>query len=134
MTNIESAIRILRKATTAVKIAPFVYSLLYIIALLSYLSFNEFVSLVADMCFYVSPVCVVYNLWLSKIFKLCKWHKLECCLPLFPIVIILVDSFIIPFGKNAILVNFFVDITIFLLSLLNAYFVFIKPKDEESNS
>ena len=134
MTNIEGAIKILRKATVAVKVAPFVYAILFLVALVSYLFLNETISTIADMLFYASPVCVVYNLWLSRIFKMCKWHRLQCCLPMFPLVAILLDSFVVPFGDVAVYVNYFVDIAIFILSLLNAYFVFIKPRNEESNS
>ena len=134
MTNIQGAIEILRKATTAVKIAPFAYAGLFLVALLVYLFFNDTISTIADLLFYASPVCVVYNLWLSNIFKLCKWHKLECCLPLFPLVAIFLDSFVCPFGELSGYINFAVDMLIFLLSLINAYFVFIKPRNEESNS
>ena len=134
MTNIEGAIQILRKATATVKVAPFAFALLYLAALVVYVLFNDTVATIADMLFYVSPVAVFFNLRMSKIFKMCKWHRLECLLPLLPIVIVFINGFGFIIPDIAIYVNWSVNLIIFLLSLLNAYFVFIKPRNEESNS
>lgn len=126
MTNIEGAIQILKKATATVKVAPFAFALLYLAALVIYLLFNDTVATIADMLFYVSPVAVFFNLRMSKIFKMCKWHRLECLLPLLPIVIVFVNGFGFIIPDIAVYVNWSVNLIIFLLSLLNAYFVFIK--------
>ena len=134
MTNIEGAIQILRKATATVKVAPFAFALLYLTALVVYLLFNDTIATIADMLFYVSPVAVFFNLRMSKIFKMCKWHRLECLLPLLPIVLVFVNGFGFIIPDIAVYVNWSVNLIIFLLSLLNAYFVFIKPRNEESNS
>ena len=134
MTNIEGAIQILKKATASVKVAPFAFALQYLTALVVYLLFNDTIATIADMLFYVSPVAVFFNLRMSKIFKMCKWHRLECLLPLLPIVIVFVNGFGFIIPDIAVYVNWSVNLIIFLLSLLNAYFVFIKPRNEESNS
>ena len=134
MTNIEGAIQILRKATATVKVAPFASALLYLVALVVYLLFNDTIATMADLLFYVSPVAVFFNLRMSKIFKMCKWHRLECLLPLLPIVIVFINGFGFIIPDIAVYVNWSVNLIIFLLSLLNAYFVFIKPRNEESNS
>ena len=134
MTNIEGAIQILKKATATVKVAPFAFALLYLAALVLYILFNDTVATIADMLFYVSPVAVFFNLRMSKIFKMCKWHRLECLLPLLPIVIVFINSFGFIIPRIAVYVNWGVNLIIFLLSLLNAYFVFIKPRNEKSNS
>ena len=134
MTNIEGAIQILRKATATVKVAPFAFALLYLAALVVYILFNDTVATIADMLFYVSPVAVFFNLRMSKIFKMCKWHRLECLLPLLPIVIVFINGFGFIIPDIAVYVNWSVNLIIFLFSLLNAYFVFIKPRNEESNS
>lgn len=135
MKDIEKVIDILRKATKAVKIAPFAFAAIFILSMLAYLFLNETLSSFVDLLFYVSPISVVFILILSKIFRMCIWHKIECFLPILPIISILVDSFIYSFGVVAVYVNWGVITTLFLASLVNAYFVFIKPSsDEESNS
>ena len=134
MTNIEGAIQILRKATATVKVAPFAFALLYLVALVVYLLFDDTIATMTDLLFYVSPVAVFFNLRMSKIFKMCKWHRLECLLPLLPIVIVFINGFGFIIPDIAVYVNWSVNLIIFLLSLLNAYFVFIKPTHEESNS
>ena len=134
MTNIEGAIQILRKATATVKVAPFAFALLYLVALVVYLLFNDTIATMTDLLFYVSPVAVFFNLRMSKIFKMCKWHRLECLLPLLPIVIVFINGFGFIIPDIAVYVNWSVNLIIFLFSLLNAYFVFIKPRNEESNS
>lgn len=126
MTNIEGAIQILKKATATVKVAPFAFALLYLVALVVYLLFNDTIATMTDLLFYVSPVAVFFNLRMSKIFKMCKWHRLECLLPLLPIVIVFINGFGFIIPDIAVYVNWSVNLIIFLLSLLNAYFVFIK--------
>ena len=126
MTNIEGAIQILRKATATVKVAPFAFALLYLVALVVYLLFNDTIATMTDLLFYVSPVAVFFNLRMSKIFKMCKWHRLECLLPLLPIVIVFINGFGFIIPDIAVYVNWSVNLIIFLLSLINAYFVFIK--------
>lgn len=134
MTNIEGAIQILKKATATVKVDPFAFALLYLVALVVYLLFSDTIATMTDLLFYVSPVAVFFNLRMSKIFKMCKWHRLECLLPLLPIVIVFVNGFGFIIPDIAVYVNWSVNLIIFLLSLINAYFVFIKPRNEESNS
>lgn len=91
-----------------------------------YLLFNDTIATIADMLFYVSPVAVFFNLRMSKIFKMCKWHRLECLLPLLPIVLVFVNGFGFIIPDIAVYVNWSVNLIIFLLSPFNAYFVFIK--------
>lgn len=122
-------IGILRTATKVVKLIPFAYALLYIISILSYSMCPENVSIWIDMIFYVSPISIIFLLILSRTLKLCKWHRLECVLPLMGFCAILINDLIIEFGKYGQLANYIIVITTFILSLINAYFVFIKPKN-----
>lgn len=91
---------ILRNTTRIVKVAPFVYSGLYILCMIAYLFANYEFCFVLDLCFTTSPATVVLLLLLSKYLKLCKWHKLECALPMLPIVPILVDRYGRLFKRN----------------------------------
>lgn len=122
-------IGILRTVTKVVKLIPFAYALLYIISILSYSMCSENVSIWIDMIFYVSPLSIIFLLILSRTLKLCKWHRLECVLPLMGFCAVLINDFIIEFGKYGQLANYIIVITTFILSLINAYFVFIKPKN-----
>lgn len=125
-------IGILRTATKVVKLIPFAYALLYIISILSYSMCSENVSIWIDMIFYVSPISIIFLLILSRTLKLCKWHRLECVLPLMGFCAILINDLIIEFGKYGQLANYIIVITTFILSLINAYFVFIKPSATRS--
>lgn len=120
-------IGILKTATKVVKLIPFAYALLYIISILSYSICTENVSIWVDMIFYVSPISIICLLILSRTLKLCKWHRLECVLPLMGFCAVIINDFIIEFGKYGQLANYIIVIATFTLSLINAYFVFIKP-------
>lgn len=122
-------ISILKTATKVVKLIPFAYALLYVVSILSYSICTENVSIWVDMIFYVSPISIIFLLILSRTLKLCKWHRLECVLPLMGFCAVLINDFIIEFGKYGQLANYIIVITTFILSLINAYFVFIKPRN-----
>lgn len=125
-------IGILKTATKVVKLIPFAYALLYIISILSYSICTENVSIWVDMIFYVSPISIIFLLILSRTLKLCKWHRLECVLPLMGFCAVIINDFIIEFGKYGQLANYIIVIATFILSLINAYFVFIKPSATRS--
>ena len=132
--KILGAIQILRRVTRTVKIAPFVLAILYMLSMVGYLIFSDTVSTILDYLFYISPGTIVILLILSKSTKMCVWHRLECVLPIIAMLPALVDDFIMQFTNSATIVNISTIALIFLASLLNAYFVFIKPRNEESNS
>lgn len=132
--NIVAVVSILRKTTRIVKIAPFVLVTMYMLAMIGYLFFSDVVAITLDTLFYVSPLVVILLWMLSKALKMCNWHRLECALPLVPQVPIFFDDYINQFDYAGAAINICVVGLLFLLSLLNAYFVFIKPRNEESNS
>ena len=82
--DIKNLVLILRRTTTAVQVMPFIYTALYIIAMLFYVHAGETTQTVIDMLFYVSPVPVAAFLLLSRLLRLCIWHKTACILPLVP--------------------------------------------------
>ena len=131
--DILALVRILRKVTTIVKIYPFVYAMLYALCMLGYLVCDDFVSIMLDQLFYTSPIVVSCNILLSYSLKLCKWHRLQCLLPMFPLIPLFVDYLIFPVSKLAFTINALTIMLLFILSLINAYFVFIKPKNDETN-
>lgn len=117
------AAKIAQRATLIVKIMPFVYALLFMSCLIAYMFTSDEVQTILDTIFYVSPITIIFALILSKTFKLCKWHRLECVLPLLSQVTVMIDLFY-PLTEVAAKVNVATIITIFILSLINAYFTF----------
>ena len=117
-----------RSAYRMVKIAPFIYAMIYISGLFCYLFFNDTVSAIIDVLCYISPVPVIYNLLLSKAFHLCIWHKAECCLPLVAVLVIVVDSFVVSLAAISAFVNCCIALFCFGVSLLNSYHIFFNPK------
>lgn len=105
---------------------PFFFAFFYLIDILGYIFLSKDAIYWFDLCVYVSPIVVLYELILSKIFHLCKWHRLECILPMFGLLPVFVDMFIIEVGAYGQLVNWIIVVAVFTLSLINAYFVFLK--------
>lgn len=126
--DILALVNILRKVTVIVKICPFIYAVLYALCMFGYLSMSESVATILDQLFYTSPIVVVNNLVLSRSLKLCKWHRLECILPIIPLLPLAIDSYIFPLNNIAVGVNTVIMVLLCIASIINAYFVFIKPK------
>ena len=124
--KILGAIQILKSVTRTVKVAPFVVAVFYMMSMVGYLLFSDTVATILDYLFYVSPSTIVIMLLLSKSTKMCVWHRLECILPIVAMIPALVDDFIMRFTNSATVVNISTIGLMFLATLLNAYFVFIK--------
>lgn len=92
--DIAPVLAMMRSVYRIVRIAPFVYALIYIAGLIAYVCWDNEESNILKVLLYVSPVSVIYNLLLSKAFKLCIWHRLECCLPLAVVIPLAVDAFL----------------------------------------
>ena len=125
--DIIAIVKILRKTTKIVKVYPFIYAMLYVMCMFGYMLFSENVAIILDQIFYTSPIVVSCNISLSYALKLCKWHRMECLLPIIPIFPLLIDYYIYPLNNIAVGINTTIMIAICIASLINAYFVFIKP-------
>ena len=134
--DVVKIVNILRKATRIVKLMPFIYAIVYIFSMIGYLLFSDNVATFLDTMFYVSPIAILFSLRLSTVLKMCVWHKLECILPLIPTALVFVDEFIMQFTILYAYINVVIILFLCLASLINAYFVFIKPlyTNERSNS
>ena len=130
--DVIAIVAILRKVTKVVKIYPFVYAILYEVCMFGYMLGSEELSCTLDQLFYTSPISILFALILSRSLKLCKWHKLECVLPMIPLIHLAIDSYIIPLSNVSAIINVGTIIAICILSLINAYFVFIKPSATRS--
>ena len=123
--RIKAAAKIAQKATFITKVAPFVYAFLFIICLILYAFTSDEVQTILDTLFYVSPITIIFELILSKTFKLCTWHRIECVLPLISQVTVIIDLFC-PLTEIAAEINVATIVFIFILSLINAYFTFLR--------
>lgn len=124
--RILGAIQILKSVTKTVKIAPFVLAVLYMLSMIGYMLFSDTVATILDYIFYISPSTIAILLILSKSTKMCVWHRLECILPIVSMLPALFDELIMSLTNVAAYINASTIAFIFLASLLNAYFVFIK--------
>lgn len=123
----EWLIKTLRKVTQTVKVAPFVVALFYMLTILGYMYMSDTIIYLLDTTLYFSPAAVVMMLILSKQVQLCFWHRLECVLPVICMIPSAIDILIYPLSETATYINAITLSVILLLSLINAYFVFVKP-------
>lgn len=126
--DIIAIVKILRRTTALVKWFPFIYTAIFIITMCAYYWISEDVANTLDTILYTSPMFMLFTLILSRILKLCKWHRLQCCLPLYPIILVGIDNYLIHI--NRVTTGFLIAsvIALCVITLINAYFVFRKPK------
>lgn len=125
--KVKEIIRVQKQVIQTVKLSPFFIAIFYMLTILGYMYMPDIVITFLDTFLYVSPLCVIIFLILSKQLGLCKWHKLECCLPVLCMLPSLFDWTIAPLSELASYINAILLSCILCLSLVNAYFVFIKP-------
>lgn len=117
--------QIIKRTLITIKIAPFVFTLGYIVCLLFYMWGSDKARLVVDILFYTNPMIIVLLLILSKIYQLCGWHRLQCCIPLFPMVVMIIDSFIVEVSAIVANIKIYLCLIMFIFSLINAYKIFL---------
>lgn len=126
--DVIAIVAILRNVTLIVQLYPFAYTVLYVLCMVGYLVGSEELSCTLDQLFYTSLLSVLFALILSRSLKLCKWHKLECILPMIPLVHLAIDTYIVSLSNVSAIINVGTIIALCILSLINSYFVFRKPK------
>lgn len=105
---------------------PFLYTVPYLISLAAAYFLPYDYARVFDTLFYVSPVTVCAFLVLSKLLRLCRWHKTACILPLLPQVVSFIDYYIIELTEVAAKVNIILFGSMAIILLIAAYNVFMK--------
>ena len=68
--DVKAAFQILKRGTIVVKVIPFVLAVFYTLCLVAYMFTSDNTQTWLDMFFYISPMTVLSNLLLSKIFKM----------------------------------------------------------------
>lgn len=125
--NLKVVLNVTRKTTKAIKVFPFLYALflLVISPIIVYLDFD--IATIVNELFFVSPLFIGFLILLSYFVKLCKWHRLQCVLPILPQITDWIDTNVHEFSYMAATLNLIAFIVILILTLVNAYFVFIRP-------
>lgn len=123
----QEIIDILRSVTHIVKVYPFMVAFLQMIVVMSYNFLPDYLLAVVDMAVYSSPLQAAFLWLLSKKLHLCKWHRFECMVPLFGLMLVLIDMYIYTFPIGAAMFNLSLSLMILCCSIVNAYHVFIKP-------
>lgn len=95
---------VLRKATRWTQYASFAYLLLFSLYLLLCAFIPEVVLTLLDYLALGSPAVAVGMLAVSHLFKLCIWHKIACTIPLLSNIEGYIDSFIITFTQEEVIV------------------------------
>lgn len=115
---------VLRKLTRLVKAIPFTCLIIYSIYLLLGLFCCETVISWLDSLIIISPATTVTLLSLSKVLKLCKWHKTACVFPLTTQAESFVDNNIIQFTQGEIVaINLIIAIAVvFFLAAVYKHF------------
>lgn len=125
--NLRVILNVVRNVTKTIKLFPFLYAIL-LLALFPIVSYGSYeIAMFVNEIFFVSPLFIAFLILLSYFVKLCNWHRLQCLLPIIPQIVVYIDENVYELTEVVAIVNLVVMLTIFLLSLINAYFVFIKP-------
>jgi len=99
-------VSILRKITRMVQLLPFVYLLLLAVYLLTESILPEWALRIADNMLNAPLYAIAGMLGTGRLLKLCKWFKTACLLPVTTKIESYIDSFIITFTQNeVILIN-----------------------------
>ena len=111
-------IRLLRKITRIVQIVPFVYLCFYSLYMIGSTFLPDGILCIADSLMVSSPLATGGMLVASRLLKLCRWHKAACLIPSTSQVEGYVDSFIIQFTQNEIiLINSLIGIAAGLFAM-----------------
>lgn len=118
---------ILKKVTNIVKVTPFVSVFFCLLTISGYFYMPEKVIRIMDMLVYSSPFHIGVLLLLSRRLMLCKWHRLQCVLPVVAAIPSVIDRTLYRLSPLAADINIIIMMVLFATSLVNAYFVFVKP-------
>jgi hypothetical protein len=127
---IDSQVRIV----LAVQLAPFVYTLLFLVVFsLAFFSTNAAMLTAIDYVCFISPLVVLAHLVYSWMLRFCVWHRLACALPILPQPVDLYDTYISPFTVEQIIIVKATIIVTILLYFLFAYGTFFSRNGRNYN-
>lgn len=97
-------VKILRKVTRIVQLVPFAYLLLLSVYLLLEFALPDWALRLADNLLNAPVYSIVAMLGAGRLLKLCQWFKTACLLPLATKVESWIDSFVITFTQEEVII------------------------------
>ena len=121
---VSTIIGILRRLTRVVQLAPFVYLVVYATYLLFSWLLPDSVLGILDSMLFLSPATSGGFLVLSRLLKLCKWHKAAIMIPFSSQIEGYIDCFVFTFTEQEIaVINTAIGVAaILFLFLANKHF------------
>ena len=109
----------MRRVTRLVQVAPFVYLAFYSAYLILGCFVPDDIVCLADGVMFSSPLATATMLVLSRVLKLCRWHKAACIIPSASQIEGVVDSYLFTFTQAEIVI---INILLGIISL--AFLIF----------
>ena len=116
---LERIVSVTKRFTRVVQVLPFVYLLVFAIVALAEPFLSDAAFGVVNNLFYVAPGIQAIVLGLSRLLRLCRWHKIACLLPMSSQAENYIDGYIFQFTQNEIT---FMNMAIGIISI--AFIVF----------
>lgn len=122
---VSAVVAILRKLTRIVQLIPFVYLFAYGVYMVASVFASDEIMGLADGILFASPVTTFGMLAASRLLNLCRWHKAACLIPSSSQVEGYIDSYVMTFTQEeVILINIAIGtVAIVFLSLAIRHFV-----------
>lgn len=103
---VKRIVDVMRRITRLVQLIPFVYLALYALMLLAEHFTPEAILDIEDALLLTSPGITAVFLLLSRVLKLCVWHKTACLLPMSTQIANGIDCFVLQFTQvEVVLIN-----------------------------
>jgi len=96
-------VTVLRKTTRWVQLLPFAYLVVYALVLFTEPILPDNVYTLIDAVLNVPPIVVALFLVLSRLLKLCIWHKIACLIPMLSRIVNAIDSFVITLTQSEVI-------------------------------
>lgn len=110
----------MRRVTRFVQLAPFVYLVLYAAYMCACAFVPEAVTGATDATLPNSPLVTSVLLLLSRMLKLCRWHKVACLMPVSSQIESFIDGFVFTFTQGEIiLINAAIGVSALLFLCLS---------------
>ena len=130
----EVLVRTLRRITFFVKVAPFIYSALFIVIAVSAPFVSSFWNDIGVAMFYISPMVVIIFLMQSRMLHFCKWHRIACAVPLLSLSQNVIEICFNDITDIAVYLFIFVNTAMVVILLLSVYHIFLKPNGYKENT
>lgn len=114
----------MRRVTRLVQLAPFVYLAFYSVYLILGCFVPDDIVCLADGVMFSSPLATTAMLVLSRVLKLCRWHKTACLIPSASQIESIIDTYCFTFTQTeVVLINVLLGvISLVFLVVANKHF------------